>query len=134
MEITWNEIESMSEGDKELQSVRQAIESTVWPSELRAYESQKKYLHVLGSLLFKDDRVVLPHSLRIRALNSAHGGHVGEIAMKRIMRAYFWWPNKSMEVSRFVKGCQTCIRLSRRNPPLPLASRELPTPILDIYQ
>ncbi|XP_058827225.1 uncharacterized protein K02A2.6-like [Topomyia yanbarensis] len=127
MEITWSEIESHSEKDSELQLVRQALMSNNWPTELRCFEAQVKHLHVLGSLVCKDDRVILPYLLREKALKSAHGGHVGEVAMKRIMRGFFWWPRMSSDVARFVKNCNTCTLLSKRNPPLPLANRDMPT-------
>lgn len=134
MEITCNEIETMSQEDSELQLVREALELKKWPSELRAYEAQKKNLQCVGSLLFKNERAVLPKSLRQKALISAHGGHIGEMAMKRIMRQFFWWPKMSSEVSTFVKGCETCTLLSTRNPPLPLVSRELPDGPWEILQ
>lgn len=126
MIITWDEIETMSENDSELLSVRKSVSSNKWPSELRAYEAQKNNLRCRGSMVFKDDRVILPYSLRLKALDSAHGGHIGEVAMKRVMREFFWWPRMSAEITRFMKTCNTCVQLSRRNPPLPLCSRELP--------
>lgn len=126
MNITWNEIESESEADGELNLVREAINTQHWPAELRAYEPQRKNLHVLGDLVFRNEKVVLPGTLRLKALKSAHSGHVGEVATKRIMREYFWWPRMSEQVSRFIRNCETCTLLSRRNPPVPLASRELP--------
>lgn len=99
MELTWSEIEAASEDDDELQLVHKALVTKKWPNEIRPYEAQKKKLHSLGSLIFNDERVILPRSLRGKALNSAHGEHVGEVAMKRIMRQFFWWPKMSSEVT-----------------------------------
>lgn len=93
---------------------------------MRSYEAQKKHLYNMGSLLFKDERVVLPLTLRLTALQYAHGGHIGEMAMKRIMRKFFWWPKMSAEVTRFVKDCEICAMMSKRDPPVPLISREMP--------
>ncbi|XP_062558328.1 uncharacterized protein K02A2.6-like [Armigeres subalbatus] len=126
LDLTWEEIENASETDAENQLLRTAIELDQWPPELRKFEAQKKYLHSLGFLIFKDNRIILPEALRQRAMQTAHGGHIGEVTMKRIMREYFWWPRMSSEVECFVKKCETCIRLSRKNPPVPLSSRELP--------
>lgn len=134
MELTWTEIEEASESDEELRLVRQALKVKKWPSEIRPYEAQRKKLHFLGPLIFKDERVVLPRALRRRAFDSAHGGHVGVMAMKRIMRQFFWWPKMSAEVSRFVKNCETCALLSKRNPPVPLVSRELPDGPWEVLQ
>lgn len=101
---------------------------------MRSFEAHKKVLHCLGSLVFKDERIVLPKALRSTALQSAHGGHVGEMAMKRIMRQFFWWPKMSAEVSKFVKNCDICAMLSKRNPPVPLKSREMPDGPWEIIQ
>lgn len=126
MQMTWTEIETESETDNELILVRTAMGTKKWPAEIRVYEAQKKSLYKLGSLVFKDNRAVLPVALRKRALSLAHGGHIGEVATKRILRQFFWWPSMSVEASKFVKDCETCTLLSKRNPPLPLESRELP--------
>lgn len=126
MTITWDEIETISEKDCELLSVREALASNKWAADLKAYEAQKHSLRTFGSMVFKDDRVILPYPLRRKALNCAHGGHIGEVSMKRVMREFFWWPRMSTEITRFMKDCTTCIQLSRRNPPLPLCSRKLP--------
>lgn len=134
MEITWSDIEKCSETDGELELVREALQNDVWPDCLRKYEAQKKNLHYLGAMVFKDDRSVLPLSLRMNAMRAAHSGHAGEVAMKRIMRDFFWWPGMSAEVERFVKGCETCVLLSKKNPPLPLSSRTLPNGPWEILQ
>lgn len=134
MEITWSEIEGTSEEDAELGSVREALISNKWPEELRSYESQKKSLFCLGPLIFKNERVVLPNMLRSKAVTSAHGGHIGEMATKRIMRQYFWWPEMSKDIERFIKNCEICTLLSRRNPPLPLRPRALPDGPWEVLQ
>ncbi|XP_062541146.1 uncharacterized protein K02A2.6-like [Armigeres subalbatus] len=126
LDVTWEEIEVDSENDEELKLLHDAIELDQWPPELRKFEAQKKHLHSLGFLIFKDNRAILLNSLRQRVMHTAHGGHIGEIAMKRTLRDYFWWPRMSSDVERFVKNCDTCLRLSRKNPPVPLSSRDLP--------
>lgn len=126
MNITWDEIEKASEEDEELQMVVESLMTDCWPKGLRKYEAQKKNIRALGSLLFRGDNSILPGSLRMKALKAAHGGHVGETAMKRIMREFFWWPGMSIDTEKFVKHCETCAMLSRKNPPLPLSSREIP--------
>ena len=134
MDLTWHHIESCSENDEELQSVKEAIGTGHWDSSLVKFEPHKKELRFLGNLVFKDNKVILPQSLRRLAMESAHEGHVGEMAMKRVMRGFFWWPSMSTAVEKFVKNCETCIRLSKKNPPVPLSSRELPDGPWEIIQ
>lgn len=78
-----------SDEDEELKKLRVALKYGKWPQEMRRYEAQKKTLHNLGSLIFNGDKIILPNPLRTKALVSAHAGHIGEVAMKRIMREFF---------------------------------------------
>lgn len=134
MEITWQEIECASEIDNELTRVREAIETNQWDAGLRRYETQAKELRVLGSLVFKNEKIVLPEVLRLKAIQSAHQGHGGISSTKRIMRDYFWWPGMSAEVEAYIRACETCLLVSKKNPPIPLTSRELPRGPWEILQ
>lgn len=134
MEFTWEDIEIEAEKDAELILVREAIRNNQWDKKLKRYEAEAKNLSVLGALVFMNDRVILPFAIRNKALNSAHQGHMGAASMKKILRNYFWWPCMSKEVETFVNGCETCFRLSRKNPPIPLTSRELPEGPWEVLQ
>ncbi|XP_055614201.1 uncharacterized protein K02A2.6-like [Uranotaenia lowii] len=50
------------------------------------------------------------------------------------MREFFWWPGMAKEVEEFVKSCDTCILLSKKGPPQPLSSREMPENPWEIIQ
>ncbi|XP_055590344.1 uncharacterized protein K02A2.6-like [Uranotaenia lowii] len=50
------------------------------------------------------------------------------------MREYFWWPGMAVATERFVKECETCAMLAKKNPPLPLCSRDLPDAPWEILQ
>ncbi|XP_062537716.1 uncharacterized protein LOC134206052 [Armigeres subalbatus] len=134
MEFTWDDIETEAERDAEQILIRESIRTNCWEKNLKRYESEAKNLRVLGALVFKNDRVVLPYALRDRAMRSAHQGHMGASSMKKILRNYFWWPCMSKHVETFVMGCETCFRLSKKNPPVPLTSRDLPDGPWEILQ
>lgn len=134
MEISWDDIEKHSEKDTELEKVRAALETGHWEHGLRRYESQAKELSVFGSSVFRSDKIVLPEELRTKAIESAHQGHMGIGSTKRILRDHFWWPGMSSEVESFIKRCETCLLLSKKNPPIPLTNRELPYGPWEILQ
>lgn len=134
IEISWEEINAEAEVDLELVKVREAIISGLWEPGFRRFECQAKHLRVLGPLVFKDCKIVLPTRLRRRALQSAHQGHMGAASVKRILREYFWWPGLAKEAEVYVEQCETCFLLSRKNPPIPLTSRALPQGPWEILQ
>ncbi|XP_055590300.1 uncharacterized protein K02A2.6-like [Uranotaenia lowii] len=126
MDLTLNEIEGSTEQDSDLQLILSHLNSKKWPSSLIEFAPHRQSIHHIGSLLYKDDRLILPKALRIKALSSAHAGHIGEVAMKRILRQFFWWPCISKEAELFVKRCKTCTMLSKKDPPISISSRTLP--------
>lgn len=134
MEITWDEITIEAEIDEELQKVRNALTSGQWEQGLRRFESEAKNLRMLGPLVFKDSKIILPRKLRGKAVKSAHEGHMGALSVKRILREYFWWPGLAKEADEYVKKCETCLLLSHKNPPIPLSSRTLPHGPWEILQ
>ncbi|XP_053698980.1 uncharacterized protein LOC128745947 [Sabethes cyaneus] len=134
MDITWAEIQLESENDKELDEVRLGLQTGRWADSLRRYEAQSKNLRTLDSLIFKQNLIILPHSLRKKALETAHQGHLGCGATKRILREYFWWPNMAKQAEEFVSKCETCLTILRKNPPVPLISRQLPKAPWEILQ
>lgn len=134
IEISWDEIEEQSDKDIELEKVRTSIQTGHWEHGLGRYESQAKELSVFGSSIFRSDKIVLPEVLRRKAIESAHQGHMGIGSTKRILREHFWWPGMSSAVESFIKGCETCLLLSKKNPPIPLINRELPHGPWEIIQ
>lgn len=126
MDISWKDIQLAAEEDTEQKAIRRAIELGTWPGKLKHYEIQEKFLRTLGPIIFKEEKIILPEKLHDRALTAAHQGHIGCGAMKRVMRDHFWWPGMSTDVEKYVRNCESCLMVSRRNPPIPLSSRRLP--------
>lgn len=134
LEISLNDIESHAQDNEEIRRVKTAIKTGFWETDLRRFECQAKELHVFGSLLYRNDQIVLPSTLRQKAIDSAHQGHLGVGSTKRILRDFFWWPGLSKDVEDRLKQCETCLRLSKRNRPIPLSSRDLPSGPWEVLQ
>ncbi|XP_062561761.1 uncharacterized protein K02A2.6-like [Armigeres subalbatus] len=70
----------------------------------------------------------------MKAIECAHQGHVGIGSTKRILREHFWWPSMSSAVESYIKHCETCLLISKKNPPIPLTNRELPSGPWEVLQ
>ena len=74
--MTAKEVERESENDPELCSVRHNIQSGDWSQyKMTHYLSVKNELRVLGNLVMRGTRIVIPQSLRSEVLRLAHEGH-----------------------------------------------------------
>ena len=81
--MTAKEVERESENDLELCSVRHNIQSGDWSQyKMTYYLSVKNELCVLGKLMMRGTRIVIPQSLRSEVLRLAHEGHQGIVKMK----------------------------------------------------
>ena len=81
--MTAKEVERESENDLELCSVRHNIQSGDWSQyKMTHYLSVKYELCVLGKLVMRGTRIVIPQSLRSEVLRLAHEGHQGIEKMK----------------------------------------------------
>ena len=82
--LSTQEIERASAIDKELSSVRECIQKGRWERlENKRYLMVRSELSVIGKLVLRGTRIIVPSSLRGKVLNFAHEGHPGIVLMKR---------------------------------------------------
>lgn len=124
--ITLDEIKKATELDDTLKGVVKAIETTVWPPNLFAYQAFSKELGIIDGVVVRDERIILPLKLRPRALDIAHRGHPGVVSMKRNLREKVWWPYMDRDVENRVQECAGCASVSLQGTPEPMLRKEMP--------
>lgn len=126
--IDIGEVESSTVNDRELMLVREALRSGIWKDvEIKPYEAFQNELGIVGELVVRGNKMVIPISLRKRFLQLGHEGHPGESAMKRRLRDRVWWPGMDKEIARFVAICEGCRLVGLPQKPEPMHSRPLPS-------
>ncbi|KMQ86295.1 rna-directed dna polymerase reverse transcriptase and integrase domain containing protein [Lasius niger] len=68
----------------------------------------RDHLSVVDKTLVLDDKIVIPHSLRLGVLQKLHIAHPGMRRMVQLGRRYFYWPNMHDDIEKFVKSCDHC--------------------------
>lgn len=123
--LTTREVEEASEKDPELIEVRNAIESGHF-EKCMTYAAVARELCVVGFLILRETRIILPKTLQPRAIALAHEGHIGIVGTKQHLRSKVWWPGMDRAAERHCKSCHGCQIVSRPDAPEPL--RPLPLP------
>ena len=85
--LTAKQVELVSDSDPEIASLRQYILSEDWSQcRMAAYVCVKDELCVLGKLVLRGTRIVVPKGLRGEVLRFAHEGHQGIVKIKARLR------------------------------------------------
>ena len=131
------EIERESAGDDELTKPRNCIQNNGWDSCPSAYKAVRMELCVVGKLVLRGVRIVVPCKLRKRVIDLAHEGHQGVVKSKQRLRSKVWWPGIDSDIERRCKICHGCQLVSRPCVPEPLRRTRLPkrpwqTPAVDM--
>ncbi|XP_062559853.1 uncharacterized protein K02A2.6-like [Armigeres subalbatus] len=132
--IDIEELEESTETDPILAAVKKCLYLGLWDTpEVKPYAPFKSELGLVGNVIVRGDKLVVPLKLRSRMLDLAHEGHPGESVMKRRLRDRVWWPGMDREVTSRVVNCEGCRLVSIPNKPEPMLRRQLPCkPWVDI--
>ena len=119
-------LENMPISEERLQQLRQATKKQVlqklrnkvangWPEgksqvepEICPYWKIKKQISANGDLLLRQDRVIVPISLRKEVLSQIHSSHLGIKKCKRRTRDVLFWPGMNDQITNIVSKCNTC--------------------------
>lgn len=91
-----------------------------------SYAPTSNELCVIGYIVLRGTRIVLPQALRARALMLAHEGHLRVVGTKQHLRSKVWWPGIDKAAERHCRACHGCQITSRPDAPEPLRPTPLP--------
>ena len=123
--LTTPEIEEASAVDEELIEVRRAI-ATGQFEKCKQYMTVAGELCVIGQLVLRGTRIVIPQKLLPRTLALAPEGHLGVVGTKQNLRTKVWWPGMDRAADRHCRTCHGCQLVARPDPPEPIRSTTLP--------
>lgn len=129
-----SEIEAASSEDAELRALRECITSEKWDKpEVKPFEVFRDELGMVGDILVRGNKMIVPSKLRSRILKLAHEGHPGESVMKCRLRERVWWPMMDKDAVKLVTSCEGCRLVGLPSHPEPMQRRPLPSrPWIDV--
>lgn len=123
--MTCEEVRVMTSRDVELSAVIEKISKN--EELLSKWKNTPGVLWVdKVGLLRHDDSIVLPKSLRQKAIDIAHSTHFGAQSTYEILHDYVYWPGMDSDTRKAVKSCEICIKLGGKPEIPPMKSVVLP--------
>lgn len=73
------------------------------------YWNIRDEIHVVNNILFKNNSVIIPKSLRPSILSELHESHMGIEKTKNLARGLVYWPNINQDIETHVSKCESCM-------------------------
>lgn len=96
------------------------------PIEIRNFWNHRDELTVVGNIIFKGSKVVIPGSLRPQMLRKIHSSHMGVEKCLNRARDILFWPRMTQEITDMVLNCEICLEHRNGNCKEPLESHDVP--------
>ena len=126
------QIRSATEQDESLQMLRSVILQG-WPEtkdqipvQITPYFNLRDELSVQDGLIFRGERVVVPHSLRRDMSNRIHSSHIGIDGCLRRARDCLYWPGMTSDITNHISSCEICRSFETAQNKETLMSHEIP--------
>jgi len=130
---TINRIRAAAAEDEQYKKLQQQIASG-WPEsakdvhkDIRDYFTFCDELTNCDGLIFKGQRVVIPHAARPYILERIHASHLGINSTIRRAREIIFYPSMTADIKRLVGQCAVCERYQQAQQKEPLLSHPAPT-------
>lgn len=122
--INIEEIKQATLDDVTLQTLKETIlqknlEDKTWTQQLKPFKNIRSELTTYNELILRGQRIVLPDSLQLKAIELAHKSHLGIVKTKQLLRTKVWFPEMDKKVEEVIKKClpcQTAIDNKQRDP------------------
>ncbi|XP_058827893.1 uncharacterized protein K02A2.6-like [Topomyia yanbarensis] len=96
------------------------------PDSVKIYFNYRNELATQNEIVFRGDRIVVPHVLRRKLVDSCHVSHNGVESTLKLARANLFWPGMSMQIKDIVRECTTCAKYAASQPNPPMMSHCIP--------
>ena len=96
------------------------------PQALHDYWNFREELTIEDGIILKQERIVMPTTLRHDTLNTIHHGHLGQEKCLLRARSAVFWPGITKDVTNLVQNCAACQAHQRKQQKQPIQQPEPP--------
>ena len=103
-----------------------------WPEkhvilkDLLPYYTHRSDITFCEGILLKNERIIVPTTLRAEMKSLIHQGHLGIENCKKRARQSLFWPLMNSEIEDMIKRCPTCLTFRNRQPSEPIINHPIP--------
>lgn len=126
------EFEKETENDVVLRELKNVCKIG-WPKNkskvneiIKFYWSKQNNILLENNLLFFDNRIMVPSSMRIKMLNLIHESHFGINKTVKRAKSLLYWPNMAQDIENVIVRCKICEKFQANNAKEKLISHEIP--------
>ena len=106
--IDRSELIQETKNDVELNEVIKMLRGEPYKA-CSVYERIKSELSLSKEgLVLRGTRIVIPSKFKNKVIQIAHGGHLGIVKTKQLIRSHVWFPGIDFEVEKMIKSCPKC--------------------------
>ena len=96
------------------------------PLTVRDYWNFREELTLNNGVLFKNQRIIIPHCLRSEMIARLHSSHLGTEACLRKARDRIFWPDMTTQIKEAVAKCEVWAEYQTANPQQPMQTHKIP--------
>lgn len=129
LNITKNQLKKFkneTNSDLEMQNLKKCIRNNWKKYQSNSYKKYKNNLTIYDDLIFLDNRLVIPKTLRHEILQKIHFNHLGVNKCNNRAKQCVFWPNMTNDIENLISKCYTCKLYQNKLQKEPLIPHELP--------
>lgn len=96
------------------------------PDGVKVYFNYRGELYFQDGIIFRDDRILVPHKIQRKLIEKCHTSHNGIEATLKLARANLFWPALSSQIKDVVKNCDVCAKFASSQLHPPMLSHRIP--------
>ena len=101
-------------------------DKTKVPDSVKCYYKLRGEIYVSQGLVFYEDRLIVPKSLRQKALADLHEGHMGMTKTLKLAKESLYWPSMAQSIENLISSCELCNKFAKSNMKEPIIQHEIP--------